>query len=499
MRSLSLREAAWVLKVSFSVLGDWNQGFDEDMRPFKLPDKRGKASKITHETVRVIVRLAEDLKARGRRLRLKGFTEQIREKHDIYLSKRKVREVLIANGLFAVRTCKRRPRFYRSLRKKIPNGLLSLDGSELTVWVDGEPYKFNVELSVDVKTFAHTAFGVGDTETSDEVIKVLEAHRKDWGDPLGILCDHGSANLSEQTKDYLRGHHIELVPVGPANPKGNGTDEGAFSQMKHALGTIDLNMSSSRSLAKAVLEKLICLYIRMRNRIPVKGDSLTPERGMSAEIPKIQRDLERQHLKDHKMSKVQLDEDHGKLDHLYGLIRYHNMIVDPFALKRAEKTIKAYEKESVSAAEEAFIRAVNRKPERKNLSYFFGILKRIQQERDDEAYRQYCHQRYNEQVMKKMSQQQEAPEQNSHSVEGIVGMLVQAVKTTIQFVKELAIRKAHQWTYDLMASYQYPGALKNHFSKALEVLPELSLEQRKRIWELIEQILKHKIKAESVT
>jgi transposase len=497
--SLPFRDAAWVLKVSFSVLSDWNQGFDEKMRPFHIPDRRGKAAKITLEMVRIIVRLAEDLKARGRRLRLKGFTEQLREKHDIYLSKRKVREVLIANGLFAVRTRKRRPRFYQSLRKKIPNGLLSLDGSELTVWVDGEPYKFNVELSVDVKTFAHTAFGVGDTETSDEVIKVLEAHRKGWGDPVGILCDHGSGNLSEQTRDYLRRHRIELVPVGPSNPKGNGTDEGAFSQMKRALGAIHLDLSSPGSLARDVLEKLIALYIRMRNQIPVRRSILTPREGMNVPVSKLQRDLERQQLKGYKRSKVESDEDQGKLDRLHGLIRYYSMTVDPPALKRAEKTIKAYEKEAISAAEEAFIRAVNRKPGRENLAYFFGILKRIQQERDDEAYRQYCHQRYNEQVMKQMSRQQEAPQQNSHSVEGILAMFVQAVKTTVQFVKELTIRKAHQWTQELMESYRYPGALKNRFAEALCALTELSLDQRNKIWELIEQFFNPKTKAESVT
>jgi len=155
------------------VLSGWNRGFDENMKAFKLPDGRGKAAKITLEMVRTIVQAAEELRSRRKRLRLKGFTEQLRKEHDTCLSKRKVQEVLIANNLFAARTRKRRPGFYQSLRKEIPNGLLSLDGSELTVWIDEEPYKFNVELSVDVKTFAHTAFSVGDTETCDEVIKVV--------------------------------------------------------------------------------------------------------------------------------------------------------------------------------------------------------------------------------------------------------------------------------------------------------------------------------------
>ncbi len=78
-------------------------------------------------------------------------------------------------------------------------------------------------------------------------------------------------------------------------------------------------------------------------------------------------------------------------------------------------------------------------------------------------------------------------------------MLVQAVTKGFQFVKELAIRKARQWTLDLMESYQNPGALKNRFAKALDELTTISLEQRNKIWELIEEFLKPKIKEENVT
>jgi hypothetical protein len=480
------------------VLNGWNRVFDENMEAFKLPDGRGKAAKITLEMIKTIVQAAEGLRSRGKRLRLKGFTEQLRKEHGICLSKRKVREVLIANNLFAARTRKRRPGFYQSLRRQIPNGLVSLDGSELTVWIDEKPYKFNVELSVDVKTFAHTAFSVGDTETCDEVIRVLEAHRKDWGVPLAILCDHGSGNLGEKTRNYLRMNCIELAPAGPANPKGNGTDEGAFSQMKQVLGTIRLDTSSPRALARSVLEKLISLYVTMRNRVFVKEKTLTPRQEMRIPVSKVQKDMEREKIRDHIAAKVKPQGDQGKIEHLHGLIRYHDMTVETATLKRAEKTIKAYEKEAISAAEEAFIKAVNRKSERKTLAYFFGILKRIQQERDDDAYRRYCHQQYNERVMMQL-QQQEQQSLYDHSVQDIIGILVQATKATIQFIKELAIKKAHQWTRELMESYSYTGTLKNQFAKALEALTDLHLDQKNMIWELIEQFLNPKTKVESVT
>jgi len=499
-QQLALRKAAWMLKVSFSVLGDWDKGFDQDMRSFHIPDGRGKTAKITFQMVRDIVRAAEELENRGKRLRVKNFTRHLKEEHGIMLSNKKVQEVLIANNLMAARTRKRRPGFYQSLRKQIPNGLVSLDGSEMTVWLDDRSYKFNVELAVDVKTFTHTGSSVGDTETAEEIIKVLEAHRRDWGTPLGMLCDSGSSNLSESVNNYLRDHDIEPVPAGPSNPKGNGTDEGAFSQMKRVIGTIHLDLSSPKSLAKSILEKVISIYITMRNRMAVKGSVLAPSERMTPPASELERDQERKHLKEHVRKKTTSQEDQSKLDQIHGLIGYHDMKPEPATLKRTEKTIKAFEGEAIFAASKAFIKAVNRKPERKNLAYFFGILKRIQQERDDKAYRRYCYHRYNEQQMLQSQRQAQEYQQSSLSVETVVEMLVRAVNANVKFVKELAIRKARQWTQELMESYRYPGALKKRFSDCLTALTEkLTLDQKSRIWEFIEQFLKSKTTAESVT
>jgi hypothetical protein len=341
---------------------------------------------------------------------------------------------------------------------------------------------------------------VGDTETAEEIIKVLEAHRRDWGNPLGMLCDSGSGNLSESVSSYLQVHNIEPVPAGPSNPKGNGTDEGAFSQMKRVIGTIHLDLSSLKSLAKSVLEKLISIYITMRNRIPVKGGLLFPSETMRSSASELERDRERQHLRDHVRKKTESKEDQSKLDQLHGLIGYHDMKPEPAALKRAEKTIKAFGQEAIFAASEAFIKAVNRKPERKNLSYFFGILKRIQQERDDAAYRRYCYHRYNEQQMLQSQRQEQEYQQSSLSVEDVVEMLAKAVNANVKFVKELAIRKARQWTRELMESYRYPGALKKRFFDCLGALTEeLTLDQKGKVWEFIEQFLQPQTTVESVT
>jgi Integrase core domain. len=77
-----------------------------------------------------------------------------------------------------------------------------------------------MEIAVDVRSYCHSAFRIGDTETFGKVIRVIEEHIVKHGPPLGILADHGSDNLSSETLSYLHRKGIELVPAGPGNPKG---------------------------------------------------------------------------------------------------------------------------------------------------------------------------------------------------------------------------------------------------------------------------------------
>ena len=148
-----------------------------------MPDNRGKAAKVTIETVRRIVEIAKEYKDKGRRIRLKQFAGELKMQGGIDLGSKTIEEILIANDFYKAQTRKKRPKFYQSLCQKIPNGLLSIDGSDMVVWLGETAYRFNVELAVDVTTFTHTAFSVADTETGEEVIKIIESHIKKWGLP----------------------------------------------------------------------------------------------------------------------------------------------------------------------------------------------------------------------------------------------------------------------------------------------------------------------------
>ena len=474
-----------------STLGDWNNGFDENFKPLVVPDNRGKAAKVTIEIVRCIVEKAKGDKTRGKRIRLKQFAADLKSKESINLGVKTVEHILIANDLYKARTRKKRPRFYQSLCRKIPNGLLSLDGSDIMVWLGETPYRFNVELAVDVVTFAHTAFSIAETETAEQVIKVLDSHRESWGLPIGVLYDHGSANISAEVQRYLHDLGIEPVPAGPGNPKGNGTDEGAFSQMKKALGRIRLDISSPKSLARSVLDALVSVYVYMRNRLRVGGANVAPAGHMAVPVTDEQRNLERQELRNHIEAKVASEEDQLKLDRLHWVIRHHGLDVAPEALTRAQRSIKAYELEALRETEAAFLKATSRKADRRNLPYFFGILKNIQQQRDDETKRQYCRKRYNYEVMLDLDRQKN--EQSPPlSINDVIGMLEKAVTVKAPFVKALAIRKAREWTHELMESCQYLGSLRKKVEDALGNVKHLTIDKRQKAWELFCQFLNNK-------
>ena len=87
---------AWVLAVKMSTLSEWNQLFDDRMNLLIVPDGRGKATKVSAEMVRDVVDAAKEFKGKGRRLRIKSFTKELKAKHKIVLSAKKVAEILIA-------------------------------------------------------------------------------------------------------------------------------------------------------------------------------------------------------------------------------------------------------------------------------------------------------------------------------------------------------------------------------------------------------------------
>jgi len=458
------------------------------MVPLIVPDGRGKGHKITPDMVRQIVKVAKELKSKGRRIRLKSFTKQLATEEDIVLSSKKVGEILIANSLYKPEIRRRRPGFYQALRQGIPNGLLSVDGSVFTVWINQVPYKFNLELGVDVESHCHTGFSISDSETSREFIKVIEAHKSLWGTPIGVVSDHGSANLSDESSAYLDLNDIEVLPAGPANPKGNGTVEGAFSEMKGIIGTIDFETLSPRNLAKAILEKVVSIYIAMRNRLPRFGDKIAPGEAMKTQTPKEKL----QALKERYKGRKQRNEDPDqktKLGRLVWIIQNYGLEIDERSLKRAEKCIVTYDLNAINKSEEAFLKAIRRDQQRCTLPYFFGILNNIQNDLDSAQYEDYCRGRYYYQGMVDREREEKEKTKEPTTVDNLVAMLRNAILSHHRFIKDTCVRRAKLMAADLKKQYHYAGVLKKKILDELVNVKELGIDQRTEAVNLMELVL----------
>ena len=493
----TLREASFAAMIPMSTLNSWNKEFDDNLNPIIVPDKRGKTGKVSIDTVSTVIETARNYQ---KKIRLKTFTRMLAEEKDIALSSKTVGDILTANNLRSPKTRRKRPAFYQKLRQEIPNGLVSIDGSEIKIDIDGQIIKLNLEMAVDTNTFAHTAFSIADQETSEEFINVLKAHCREWGTPIGLVTDSGSANLSADSLKFLDSKNIKPVPSGPANPKGNGTIEGAFSQLKQTIGSINIDTSSPKALAKSVLQTIISVYIKMRNRLPLTNQLKTPTECMNIKVSDKNRDQVKDKLQNKINIKNAIGNDQAKLDILHCLIKNMKIKADAAAIARARKTIAFYNMQAVLESEKAFVKAVNRKKERLSLPYFFGILKRVQQDLDDQAYKRQCQERYNyDQLKEQIKVQQEQKERTPSTVQDVLNILSSAVKAPAKYLTDVALRRAKEWINELISSTKYIGVLRKKFEKSLIEMTQLNMEQKNKIWEYVAGFLNLKLTGKSVT
>ena len=61
----TLREVSFAAMIPMSTLNSWDKGFDDNMNPIIVPDKRGKTGKVTIDTVKTITEIAHDYQTRN--------------------------------------------------------------------------------------------------------------------------------------------------------------------------------------------------------------------------------------------------------------------------------------------------------------------------------------------------------------------------------------------------------------------------------------------------
>jgi hypothetical protein len=173
---------------------------------------------------------------------------------------------------------------------------------------------------------------------------------------------------------------------------------------------------------------------------------------------------------------------------------------DVAAIIRAKKTITFYNMKAIFESEKAFVKAVNRKKERLSLPYFFGILKRVQQDQDQQAYKRQCQERYNYNQMKQqIKEQEEQREAKPSTVQNVLNILLSAIKAPAKYLKDVSLRRAKEWTVELIKSTKYIGVLRKKFETSLIGMTQLSVEQKNKIWKYLTGFLNMKLTGKSVT
>jgi hypothetical protein len=234
------------------------------------------------------------------------------------------------------------------------------------------------------------------------------------------------------------------------------------------------------------------LYVRMRNRLPTgRQGTSCPEAQMNEPLSAAQREAAKARYRRHRERKRNRSDPswERKRERLEWVIRYHHLEVDEPSRQRGEKSIVHYELEAITESEEAFLVAIRRDAQRATLSYFFGILNRIQRQKDTERYQAYCRQRYAYHRMLEREREEQEEQSQRLTVETAVAQLCAAVSSPLQPLRDLAMKQGRRMLHSLKAHYRYLGVLRKKITEALGAVPELTAAQRTEILAVVAEAL----------
>jgi hypothetical protein len=228
----------------------------------------------------------------------------------------------------------------------------------------------------------------------------------------------------------------------------------------------------------------------MRNKLPLRKSPVTPQAAMGIEISEEVRQKERERLIQHNKNREDSGEEQNKLEILHWLIQNHEIEVDTPSFRRAEYSIKFYSTDAIKKSEKAFLRAVDRNSDKKNLSYFFGILKNIQQELDDAQYHEYCREKYYYKSLLESERRQREDEekQSKPSFDMIVDLAAAALNVSGKVQKSVCER-CKSWLDLHLKSSKYLEPVRKKIQDAIGELNEADTKTKKEIWDWIEPLL----------
>jgi len=153
------------------------------------------------------------------------------------------------------------------LERFFPGAQWTGDGSPITVWVDGQPFSFNLELLVDICSAAATGASFRDEEDSAALIEAFAGGVGTTGSPpLALLLDNRFSNHTHEVEVAL-GDTIKIrATLG--RPQTKGHVEGGFGLFSQTVPRLSIDTSDPREIARQILALVVLTWARTLNHKP---------------------------------------------------------------------------------------------------------------------------------------------------------------------------------------------------------------------------------------
>jgi hypothetical protein len=153
------------------------------------------------------------------------------------------------------------------LERFFPGAQWTGDGSPITVWVDGEPFSFNLELVVDTCSAAATGVSFRDEEDSAALIEAFADGVDATGNPpLALLLDNRFSNHTQEVEVAL-GDTLKIrATLG--RPQTKGHVEGSFGLFSQTAPHLAVDTTDPREIARQVLALVVLTWARTLNHRP---------------------------------------------------------------------------------------------------------------------------------------------------------------------------------------------------------------------------------------
>lgn len=209
----------------------------------------------------------------GWRGSLAGFCRHVQRDLDIPWKPGVVRSLLAEYGLRSPRPRGRHKAQHReafprgSFRTFFPDAQWLADGAAFEVHVDGQTFRFNVELMVDADSGAIAGASLHDRESKYAVIDAFDDAVTNVGQrPLSLILDRRACNRAQEIESYTGDTEIVYAPRG--RPQSKGHIEGAFGLFAQSAPEITAFTDNHRELARQLLRLVLQTWARTFNYRP---------------------------------------------------------------------------------------------------------------------------------------------------------------------------------------------------------------------------------------